>query len=315
GCVCPAVGVFLVLRRYSFLAETLAHVSLAGLAIGLLLGILPFAATFFTAVIAAVAVEILRARKNLYNDALLALAMSGGLALAVVLFSYSQKFGGDVMGYLFGSILTLTPDDLWLITAVAALVLAAVAFLYKELYFISFDEECARVAGLPVQKINFVFIFLVAGTVSVAVRVVGALLVGALMVIPVLIALLLAGSFGQAFRYAVGTGVAVTLAGLIASYYLGTASGGTIVLLAVALFVLVLAGGRVKGFLQKRPPCRFLAAPTEDENSRPAVRFDRSDICVGPVTRHGAGEVSEPTARIAQLTGCEKNISERQKRL
>ncbi|MEW6274990.1 MAG: metal ABC transporter permease [Bacillota bacterium] len=252
GCVCPAVGVFLVLRRYSFLAETLAHVSLAGLAIGLLLGILPFAATFFTALIAAVAVEILRARENLYNDALLALAMSGGLALAVVLFSYSQKLGVDAMGYLFGSILTLTPGDLWLITAVAALVLAAVAFLYKELYFISFDEECARVAGLPVHKINFVFIFLVAGTVSVAVRVVGALLVGALMVIPVLIALLLAGSFGQAFRYAVGTGVAVTLAGLIASYYLGTASGGTIVLLAVALFVLVLAGSRIKGLLQRR---------------------------------------------------------------
>ncbi len=268
GCVCPAVGVFLVLRGYSFMAETLAHVSLAGVAVGLLLGVLPFPAIFFTAVAAAVVVEFLRARRNLYHDALLALAMSGGLALAVVLFSYAKGFSVDVQGYLFGSILTVTPQDLWLITAIGALVFAVLIFLYKELYFISFDEECARVAGLPVQRINLLFIFMVAGTVSVAVRVVGALLVGALMVIPVMIALLLAKSFFQAFWLAVVTGAGVTLAGLVASYYLGTASGGTIVLLSVALFVVTLAGSRLKEFFQRR---RSLAVEAAREKSPEAL--------------------------------------------
>lgn len=246
GCLCPAVGVFLVLRRFSFLAETLAHVSLAGLAAGLLLGIFPFLATFLTAVGAAFAVEIMRTRKSLYADALLALAMSGGLAAAVVLFSRGKGFGVDVSGYLFGSILTLTFADVWLIVGVAALVLAAVGFLYKELYLLSFDEEYARVAGLPAGKINLAFILMVAGTVAVAVRLVGALLVGALMVIPVLTALLVAKSFAQTFKYAVAAGMAVTLAGIVFSYYLGTPSGGTIVIFSVFLFAGALVAGKVK---------------------------------------------------------------------
>jgi zinc transport system permease protein len=255
GCLCPAVGVFLVLRRFSFLAETLAHVSLAGLAAGLLAGVFPFLATFLTAVGTAFAVEALRARKKLYSDALLALAMSGGLATAVLLFSRGKGFGVDVNGYLFGSILTLTPVDVWLITAVAALVLAAVGFFYKELYLLAFDEEYARVAGLPVARINLLFILLVAGTVSVAVRLVGALLVGALMVIPVLASLLVARSFAQAFKYSVAAGVAVTLSGLVASYYLGTPSGGTIVIFSVLLFAGLLAAGKIKipAVLKKRP--------------------------------------------------------------
>lgn len=248
GSICPAAGVFLVLRRYSFMAETLAHVSLAGAAVGMLLGIFPLITTVTVVVLVAVTVELLRSRQKLYPDALLALVMSGGLALAVVLFSMARGFNIDVMSYLFGSILTVTQLDLLLIIAVGLVVLGIIGFLFKELYFISFDEECARVAGLPVEWLNFIFILVVAGTISISVRLVGALLVSALMVIPVITAFLVSRSFKQAFYAAVFIGMTTTVFGLTVSYYLGTASGGTVVLLAVAIFSAVVAGKKLKSF-------------------------------------------------------------------
>jgi len=254
GSICPAAGVFLVLRRYSFMAETLAHVSLAGAAIGMLLGIFPLVTTVTVVVLVAVTVELLRSRQKLYPDALLALVMSGGLALAVVLLSMTRGFNVDVMSYLFGSILTVTQLDLLIIIAVGLVVLGIIGFLFKELYFISFDEECARVAGLPVEWLNFIFILVVAGTISISVRLVGALLVSALMVIPVITAFLVACSFRQAFYAAVCLGMATTVSGLTVSYYLGTASGGTVVLLAVAIFGAVVVGKKLKSLFR----CRLL---------------------------------------------------------
>lgn len=264
GVICPAVGVFLVMRRYAYMADTLSHVSLAGIAAGLLLGLFPPLTTLVLALLAALVIERLRATGRLYGEAVLALVMSSGLALAVVLISFARGFNIDLMSYLFGSILTVGPADLLLILLVGLLVLGMVACYYKELYFISFDEECARVAGLPVDRLNLLFILAVALTVSVALRVVGTLLVGALMVIPVLTAQLLAGSFRQVFVGALALGVAVSLGGLTASYYLGTASGGSIVLLAAALFVLVQAGTalRRKRRRQAQARCEREEAPT-----------------------------------------------------
>ncbi|HHW43887.1 iron chelate uptake ABC transporter family permease subunit [Desulfofundulus thermobenzoicus] len=252
GLICPAVGVFLVLRRYAFMADTLAHISLAGVALGLILGIFPPVATLAVALTAALAVERLRAAGRLHGEAILALMMSSGLALAVVLISLARGFNVDVMGYLFGSILTVGPADLLLILVVGVVVLGMLAVFHKELFFISFDEECARVAGLPVDRLNVLFILLVALTVSVSIRVVGVLLVGALMVIPVLTAQLVAGSFKRLFWFSLVLGVTVSFWGLVLSYRLGTAAGGSIVLLAAAVFALVQAGTALRRARRRR---------------------------------------------------------------
>ncbi|MGB9804208.1 metal ABC transporter permease [Desulfofundulus sp.] len=242
GILCPAVGVFLVMRRYAFMADTLAHVSLAGVALGMVLGVFPYLVTLAVVLAAAVSIERLRAAGRLHGEAVLALVMSSGLALAVVLISLARSFNVDIMSYLFGSILTVGPGDLLLILAVGVLVLGLLAYFYKELFFISFDEECARVAGLPVDRLNMLFILMVALTVSVATRVVGALLVSALMVIPVLTAQLLSSSFRRLFWLSLVLGVTVSFWGLFLSCRLGTAPGGSIVLLAAAFFVLAQGG-------------------------------------------------------------------------
>lgn len=239
GLMCPALGVFLVLRRYSFMAETLAHISLAGVAFGLWLGVAQEFSSLLTVLVAvagALLVDRLRARQGLSADALLALVMSGGLALAVIFFGLARGGALDITSYLFGSLMTVSTADLWLILVVAGVVFFFLFLLSKELYFICSDEKAARVSGLPVDRLNQLFIFLVALTVAVSLRVVGTLLVGALMVIPVLAALLTGRSFQQVFFISLGIGLLSTIFGLTASYWFGLAAGGCVVLAALCLF-------------------------------------------------------------------------------
>lgn len=239
GIICPAIGVFLVLRRYSFMADTLAHISLAGVALGLWLGIASAFSpvlTLIVAVLGAVLVDKMRLWQKGSADALLALIMSGGMALAVIFFGLARSVSLDITSYLFGSLLTVSGEDLLLILAVAGLVMAVIVIFYKELFAISFDEESARVAGLPVDKLNILFIFMVALTVAVSLRAVGTLLVGALMVIPVLAALHVANSFRQVVMIAVSIGITATLVGLVASYHFGIATGGCIVVTTLLIF-------------------------------------------------------------------------------
>ncbi|HHW28370.1 MAG TPA: metal ABC transporter permease [Syntrophomonadaceae bacterium] len=240
GLICPALGVFLVLRRYSFMADTLAHISLAGVAFGLWIGVAAEFSpllTLLVAMIGAVMVDHLRVRSRLSAEALLALVMSGGLALAVVFFGLSRGGVLDITSYLFGSLMTVNAADLWLILIVGAAVLLFLLFLAKELYFICSDEEAARVSGLPVDLLNRIFILLVAMTVAVSLRVVGTLLVGALMVIPVLTSLIVGRSFRQVVYLSLVLGVLSSLLGLTASYQFGLAAGGCVVLVALAFFI------------------------------------------------------------------------------
>jgi len=239
GLMCPALGVFLVLRRYSFMAETLAHISLAGVAFGLWLGVAQEFSSFLTVLVAvagALLVDRLRVSQRLSADALLALVMSGGLALAVIFFGLARGGALDITSYLFGSLMTVTVADLRLILVVTGAVFLFLWLLFKELFFICSDEEAARVSGLPVDRLNQLFIVLVALAVAVSLRVVGTLLVGALMVIPVLAALLTGRSFRQVFFLSLGLGILSTLFGLTASYRFGLAAGGCVVLVALCLF-------------------------------------------------------------------------------
>lgn len=239
GLICPALGVFLVLRRYSFMADTIAHISLAGVAFGLWMGMDSSFAPLLTLVVAilgALLVDHLRTRQGLSADALLALMMSGGLALAVIFFGLARGGALDITSYLFGSLMTVSATDLRLILVVAGLVFSFLALFSKELFFICSDEESARVSGLPVDRLNRFFIFLVALTAGVSLRVVGTLLVGALMVIPVLAALLIGRSFRQVLFLSLGLGIISVLFGLAASYRFGLAAGGCVVMVALGLF-------------------------------------------------------------------------------
>jgi zinc transport system permease protein len=239
GIIAPIIGTFLVAKRYSLIADSLAHVSLAGVGLGLLLGISPVLGALAVAILAAFLIERLRSRGRLSGEVALAMFMSSGLAIAVVLAGLAHTINIDLVSFLFGSITTVTAADLWVIVPLAVLVMALVALLYKELAYVAFDEEQARVAGLPAAALNQALIFLTALTVVLSLRIVGGLLIGALMVIPVAAAMLLARSLRATIAYAVGFGLTAVVVGLFASFYLNLAAGGSIVIVALGIFMLV----------------------------------------------------------------------------
>jgi len=240
--IAPLIGIFLVLRRYSLIADTLAHVSLAGVAVGLLLNVNPILTAIGTSVVSSVIIERLRFSKRIYGESALSVFLSGSLAVAVVLISLARGFNANLFSFLFGSILTVKQSDVWMIAGVGLFVFVAVAALYKELVYITFDEESATVAGIPTRTINTLFIVLSALTVSIAIPIVGVLLIAALIVIPTVTALQFRRSFFTTVVISEGLSVASVIAGLILSYYLNLPSGGTIVLVSLVFLILVMAG-------------------------------------------------------------------------
>jgi zinc transport system permease protein len=239
GGLAPLIGIFLVLRKYSLIADTLAHVSLAGVALGLLLRIPPLVTGIAAATVSSIAVERLRLSQRVYADSALSIFLSGSLALAIVLISVAHGFSVDLFNYLFGSLVTVKSADVYLICALGVLVLAAIIFFYKELLYISFDEDSAQVAGIPTRFINTLLIVLAALTVSISIPIVGTLLIAALIVIPVVTALQLRKSFLVTIIYAEIISVLSVLAGIIGSFYLDIPAGGAIVLLTIVIFTLV----------------------------------------------------------------------------
>jgi zinc transport system permease protein len=244
--VCPLIGVFLVPRRLSLIADTLAHVALAGVAVGLLLGSSPILGALVVTLVGALGMERLRSRGRLQGDAALAVFLSGGFALAVVLISLARGFNADLFAILFGSILTVSPSDVWLISALGAVVVVTILLSYRRLFVITLHEDLARTSGVPVTALNLMLTLLTALTTVVAMRMVGVLLVSAMIVIPTLTGFSLGRSFRRATTVAIVTALAAVLIGLTAAYYLRLAAGGAVVLTALLLFA-VSAGLR-------RPP-------------------------------------------------------------
>lgn len=239
--IAPTIGVFLVLRRLSLIADTLAHVALAGVAAGMLAGTHPIAGALVVTVIGAVGIERLRSGGRMFGDAALALFLSGSFAVAVLLISLAGGFNVDLFAYLFGAITAVHPTDLWVILSLGVVVLGSVAVLYKDLFAITFDEEGARVQGVPVDALNLLLTILVAVTVVVTMRIVGVLLTSALIVIPALTALRAGGGFRATLALAVAAAVVAVVAGMTAAFYLDIAAGGAIVLCSIALFALASA--------------------------------------------------------------------------
>ncbi len=244
GLIAPLIGIFLVLRRYSLIADTLAHVSLAGIAIGLLLGINPVITALAATVIASAGIERLRTSKRIYGESALALFLSGSLALAVVLISLANGFNANLFNFLFGSIVTVTRNDIYIIAGVGLLVVIVLFALFKELVYITFDEEAARVSTIPYRFINTVLILLAALTVSLSIPIVGVLLISALIVIPTVTALQLKQNFVRTIIYAEIISVVSVIAGIFASYYLNLAAGGAIVLIMMIIFMVVFVAKR-----------------------------------------------------------------------
>lgn len=236
----PLIGNFLVVRRYSLMADTLAHVSLAGVAIGLLTKQQPLLTAVIASVAAAVAIETLSKNKKIFGESVLALFLSGSLAVATIILSISGGFNVDLLSLLFGSITTVSSVDLWFITALAVLVILTITVLYKELFFASFDEQVAAAAGLRTRTMHLILVILAAITVSLAIRIVGILLIGALMVIPVITAMQYRLSFKRTMGLSVLFSLVAIITGLMISFYLNLPSGGTIVMIALGLFLLSL---------------------------------------------------------------------------
>lgn len=235
--IAPFIGIFLVLRRYSLMADTLAHTSLVGIALGLLTGISPLMTAVFTATASSVMIERLRHSKRIYGESALALFLSGSLAIAIVLINLANGFKTSVLSYLFGSIVTVTPADLTMIYILGIVVVGALLSFYKELVYISFDEESAEVSGIKTRWINQLLIILAAVTIAIAIPIVGILLISALIVIPVVTALQLKKSFKLTLLWAELFSITSVVVGIIAAFYIHISAGAAIILVALSFFI------------------------------------------------------------------------------
>lgn len=246
GVTAPLIGIFLVLRRLSMIGDTLSHVTIAGVALGFLIEVYPLGAGLVFAVLASFAIEKLRKAYKTYAELSIAIIMSGGVALASLFFTLGMGYNTDVMGYLFGSIYTLDTMDLYMVGGVTIIVIVVIGLLFKELFLLSFEEDAASVSGLPVKWMNMIITVLTALVVSTAIKIVGALLVSALLTIPVAVSLLLARSFKSSVVISVLISEAAVITGLMLAGLFNLAPGATIVLLLIAFLAVTLIGK--KGF-------------------------------------------------------------------
>ena len=249
GATAPITGTFLVQRRLSLLGDGIGHLAFAGVAIGLVTDVWPVWTALLAAVVGALAIERLRARTRENGDLALALAFYLGLALASVLLSRRGNVASNVQGYLFGSILTITRSDAVVLAVAGALVVVVLAFVGRALFSVIVDEDAAHASGIPVARMNDLLMVLTAVSIVTAMRVVGILLVSALLVLPVGIAQRVSRSFRSTLVLSSAIGVIAAITGLVVGRVARLAPGGTIVLTLGALFLVVLA---VEGPLRRR---------------------------------------------------------------
>lgn len=258
GLAAPAVGVFLVQRRLALMGDGIGHIALTGVALGFLLGTAPVLTAVVVATAGAVVIELVRQQGRTSGDVALALMFYGGIAGGVLLISLAP--GGtnaNLLAYLFGSLTAVSPQDLVVIAVLSGLLLLTLLLLGREMFAVCHDEEFARVAGLPVRTLNVLLAVLAAVTVTVAMRVVGLLLISALMVVPVATAQQLVRGFRATVGLALALGVAASLGGVTGSWYAGTAPGAMIVVVALGGFALA----TVVGALLRRTRRSTTAAP------------------------------------------------------
>lgn len=248
GVIAPLLGVFIVVRRLSLIADALSHVTLAGIAASLLLekkflflsGLNPLYMGMAFSVGGSLFIEKLRTVYKHYQELAIPIILSGGIGLGVIFISLADGFNTDLFSYLFGSVSAVSRTDLWTILVISLLVIALVVMLYKELFLLSFDEEYARATGIAAKTLHFIFIVMVALVIAASMRIVGILLVSSLMTLPVAASIRFAKGFKQTIFFSILFGEISVLGGLFLSYYLDLAPGGTIVMNAVLILVLAI---------------------------------------------------------------------------
>ena len=233
-------GSFVVLKRYSMMTETLAHSALVGVAVGLFAGFSPLWMAVIMAIFSAWLIEYLRSNFNLYSDAILAIFLSGALALAIIIVSLGGAFNNSLFSYLFGSILAVSNEDLYTMGIFGSIALILLLGFSKELFFIAYDEEVARTSGIKVKALNYLLVTIVAVIIALSIRVVGTLLIGALMVIPSIAALQYRQGFLKTVFISLFFALSSVLMGMSFSYYYSLPSGATIVMCVILFFIISL---------------------------------------------------------------------------
>ena len=252
GITAPSVGIYLVQRRLALMGDGIGHVALTGVAVGLLTGTEPVYTAVVVATFGAVAIELIRERGRTSGDVALALLFYGGIATGVLLIGLSDSATtASLTGFLFGQLTSVGPEDLLVIAVLGGVVVALTTVLQRRLFAVCHDEEYARVAGVPVRAVNLLLAVLAAVTVTVALRVVGVLLVSALMVVPVASAQQLSRGFRATFVLALTAGVLYAVTGVVTSYFADTASGATIVVVAIIGFLLVTLSAAARSSLRR----------------------------------------------------------------
>ncbi|MBO0586514.1 metal ABC transporter permease [Sporosarcina sp. E16_8] len=255
GIIAPLLGLFIVVRRLSLIADALSHVALAGIAGSLYLSqqVLFFAALnpvylgIASAVGGSLLIEKLRGAYRHYEELAIPVILSAGIGLGAIFISLSEGFGSDLIGYLFGSVSAVSRQDLLVVIVIAIIVIAYIRFLYKELFALSFDAEYAKVSGINSRYIQMVFMIIVALVIGASMRIVGILLVSSLMTIPVAAAIQLAKSFKSAMIYSIIFGELAVIIGLVSAYHMDIAPGGTIVITSIVILLVVLAWKKIQG--------------------------------------------------------------------
>jgi zinc transport system permease protein len=254
GLLAPLLGVFVVVRRLSLIADALSHVTLAGIAASLLLeksfalfnGFNPLYLGMVFSVGGSLFIEKLRGVYKHYQELAIPIILSSGIGLGVIFISLANGFNTDLFSYLFGSVTAVSPTDLWVILIISIFVIALVISLYKELFLLSFDEEHAKASGIAASSIHFCFIVMVALVIAASMRIVGILLVSSLMTLPVAASIRIAKGFKQTIFLSILFGEISVFGGLSTAYYLNLAPGGSIVMIAVLILILAILSKKLR---------------------------------------------------------------------
>ena len=235
--ICSTVGLFLVLRKYSLFGDALAHSAFGGVALGLFLGVYPLWAAYVVSILSALGLTKIRQKFDISGDAIIAILLSSGIAIGIVLISLSGGFSIDIFSFLFGSILLVSTENVIIVLGLCAAIFIILITGYKKFMYITFSEEQAQVSGIPVQKLNYLLIAIAGVTVVTSMQLVGVLLVSALFVIPNVTAMMFKRSFKQTIILSMSFSVFSTVAGIMISYPLDIAPSGMVVLLAITLLI------------------------------------------------------------------------------
>ncbi len=235
--ICSFLGVFVVLKRLSLIGDTLSHTAFAGVALGAFLNFTPILTALVVTVFSAMGITKVKRAAKVSGDAALAVFFSAGLAVGIVLISLTPRFTINLSSLLFGSILLVSWEDLWVIVGIGVVTIATILILFKELFYMTFDEDLARASGIPVAFLNYLLSILTGTMIVAAMRIVGILLVSAMLVIPTLSSIQISRSFKETFALATVFALTSVFLGLIVSLYANVAPGGSIVLTSIGIFL------------------------------------------------------------------------------